>query len=121
MSDVLDKSEREENLDESLFCDDNDSVFSGEDILVDNDSNEYHEDITDMEYAELDNFEEPTINENTLTYKCPNCGAGLVYDAEKQSFVCNFCISEFAEEDLKNSEACPFLGQASYTFMIALR
>jgi DNA-directed RNA polymerase subunit RPC12/RpoP len=105
MSDVLDKSEREENLDESLFCDDNDSVFSGEDILVDNDSNEYHEDIPEMEYAELDIFEEPTTNENTLTYKCPNCGAGLVYDAEKQSFVCNFCISEFAEEDLKNSEA----------------
>lgn len=43
--------------------------------------------------------------ESALTYKCPNCGAGLVFDAEKQSFVCKFCISEFTEAELKNTEA----------------
>lgn len=42
---------------------------------------------------------------STLTYKCPNCGAGLVFDAEKQSFVCKFCISEFKEAELKKTEA----------------
>ena len=42
---------------------------------------------------------------STVTYKCPNCDAGLIFDAEKQSFVCEFCISEFKEEELldKNS------------------
>ncbi len=47
----------------------------------------------------------PKTNESTVTYKCPNCGAGLIYDAEKHSFVCKFCISEFKEEDLEDSEA----------------
>ncbi len=57
------------------------------------------------EYAEFDYFDEEAINENTVTYKCPNCGAGLVYDAEKQMFVCKFCISEFVEADLNNEKA----------------
>ena len=43
--------------------------------------------------------------ESALTYKCPNCDAGLIYDAEKQSFVCKFCISEFKEEELKDTDA----------------
>ena len=42
---------------------------------------------------------------STMTYKCPNCDAGLLFDAEKQSFVCEFCISEFKEEELKDSGA----------------
>ena len=41
----------------------------------------------------------------TITYKCPNCDAGLIFDAEKQSFVCEFCISEFKEEDLAKTDA----------------
>lgn len=42
----------------------------------------------------------------TLTYQCPNCGAGLSFDAEKQKFACEFCLSEFTEEEAKaaNSE-----------------
>ena len=42
----------------------------------------------------------------TLTYQCPNCGAGLAFDAEKQKFACEFCLSEFTEEEAKaaNSE-----------------
>lgn len=42
---------------------------------------------------------------STVTYKCPNCDAGLIFDAQKQSFVCEFCISEFKEEELSTSEA----------------
>ena len=37
----------------------------------------------------------------TLTYQCPNCGAGLAFDAEKQKFCCEFCLSEFTEEEAK--------------------
>ena len=39
---------------------------------------------------------------NTIvTYQCPNCGAGLPYNAEKLKFVCEFCLSEFSEEEVK--------------------
>ena len=41
----------------------------------------------------------------TVTYKCPNCGAGLLFNAEKQSFCCDFCISSFTEEELLGSGA----------------
>ena len=37
----------------------------------------------------------------TVTYQCPNCGAGLLFDAEKQKFCCEFCLSEFTEEEAK--------------------
>ena len=43
--------------------------------------------------------------DGTVTYKCPNCDAGLLFDPEKQKFVCEFCISEFTEEELGNTEA----------------
>lgn len=43
--------------------------------------------------------------DSTVTYKCPNCDAGLLFDAEKQSFVCEFCLSSFKEEDLVGEEA----------------
>ena len=43
--------------------------------------------------------------DSTLTYKCPNCDAGLVFDAEKQSFVCDFCMSSFTEEELAKTAA----------------
>ena len=49
---------------------------------------------------------------STLTYKCPNCGAGLLFDAEKQSFVCEFCISSFSEEELKETDAAEKAEQA---------
>ncbi len=37
--------------------------------------------------------------EQTLVYQCPNCGAGLEFDAEKQLFCCEFCLSEFTEAE----------------------
>ena len=36
----------------------------------------------------------------TVTYKCPNCDAGLIFNAEEQKFSCEFCLSHFAEEEL---------------------
>ena len=103
MNDALDRAEREGSFDESLFYGNYDSNAPKEDFSADN--TEYHEDIPEMEYADLDYFEEETPNENILTYKCPNCGAGLVYDAKKQTFVCEFCISSFTESELKKTDA----------------
>ncbi|MBQ9132187.1 MAG: TFIIB-type zinc ribbon-containing protein [Clostridia bacterium] len=40
----------------------------------------------------------------TVTYQCPNCGAGLAFDAEKQLFACEFCLSEFPEADLEGKD-----------------
>ncbi len=34
-----------------------------------------------------------------VQYKCPACGAGLKFDAEKQDFTCEYCDSVFKEED----------------------
>ena len=44
--------------------------------------------------------------EQTVTYQCPNCGAGLTFDAQKQLFACEFCLSEFTREQVleANSE-----------------
>lgn len=36
----------------------------------------------------------------SITYQCPNCGAGLAFDAEKQNFSCEFCLSEFDEGEV---------------------
>jgi predicted outer membrane repeat protein len=38
--------------------------------------------------------------ESTVIYKCPNCDAGLLFNAEKQCFCCDFCMSEFSESEL---------------------
>ncbi len=43
--------------------------------------------------------------ESTVTYQCPNCGAGLNFDPEKQKFACEFCLSDFTEDELKNTDA----------------
>lgn len=36
---------------------------------------------------------------DAVQYKCPNCGGGLIFDAEKQDFICEYCDSVFKEED----------------------
>lgn len=41
--------------------------------------------------------------EATVTYKCPNCEAGLRFDAAKQTFSCEFCLSDFTEEELRST------------------
>lgn len=36
---------------------------------------------------------------DAVQYKCPACGAGLKFNADKQDFVCEYCDSVFKEED----------------------
>lgn len=38
--------------------------------------------------------------ETIITYKCPNCEAGLLFDATEQSFNCEFCLSKFTKDEL---------------------
>ena len=38
---------------------------------------------------------------SVITYKCPNCGGGLVFDPKSQQFKCEYCLSGFSEEELK--------------------
>ncbi len=44
------------------------------------------------------------MTETTLAYQCPNCGAGMSFDAEKQVFACEFCLSSFTEEEMKRQD-----------------
>lgn len=37
----------------------------------------------------------------TLSINCPNCGAELYFNADKQKLHCNFCDSEYTDEDLQ--------------------
>lgn len=43
-------------------------------------------------------------NTSTVTYQCPNCAAPLPFNAEKQKFACEFCLSEFTKEELAATE-----------------
>ena len=38
------------------------------------------------------------------SYKCPNCGGGLVFDPKTQKFKCEYCLSAFTEETLREME-----------------
>lgn len=40
----------------------------------------------------------------TLTFKCPNCGGGLIFDPATQKFACEYCISSFTEDEIKRDE-----------------
>jgi DNA-directed RNA polymerase subunit RPC12/RpoP len=44
------------------------------------------------------------MNSTVILY-CPNCGAGLTFDAQTQQFHCEFCLSDFKEEDLSATHA----------------
>lgn len=48
----------------------------------------------------------------TLTYKCPNCDAGLIFNADKQRFSCEFCFSDFTEDELLSSSSVQNAEQA---------
>lgn len=37
-----------------------------------------------------------------ITYHCPNCGGPLKFDPKKQNYACEFCLSEFTEEEAKD-------------------
>lgn len=40
----------------------------------------------------------------TVTYKCPNCGGGLMFDPAKQTYSCEYCLSDFTQETLDEME-----------------
>lgn len=37
----------------------------------------------------------------TITYKCPNCDGGLIFDPDSQKFKCEYCLSQYTEEELE--------------------
>lgn len=37
---------------------------------------------------------------SAITYKCPNCGGGLVFDPESGTYACEYCLSKFTQEEL---------------------
>ncbi len=39
----------------------------------------------------------------TVTYKCPNCDGGLLFDPESQKFHCEYCNSSFTREELEQA------------------
>lgn len=44
----------------------------------------------------------------TISYKCSSCGAGLHFNPELQKFKCEYCLSEFTEQELTlNTEEKP--------------
>ena len=40
-----------------------------------------------------------------VAYKCLSCGAGISFDAEKQKFACEYCLSEYTEAELLAANA----------------
>ena len=36
-----------------------------------------------------------------VTWKCPNCGGGLIFDPDSQKFACEYCLSQFSKEELE--------------------
>lgn len=41
----------------------------------------------------------------TVNYKCPNCGAPLKFNPDKQMFSCEFCMSDFTEQSVQQMYA----------------
>lgn len=37
---------------------------------------------------------------HAVTYSCPNCDAGLLFDPDEDCFSCEFCLSKFTKEEL---------------------
>lgn len=36
-----------------------------------------------------------------ITYKCPNCDGGLVFDPQSGKYACEYCLSKFTQEQLE--------------------
>ncbi|MFT4104950.1 MAG: TFIIB-type zinc ribbon-containing protein [Lacrimispora sp.] len=41
---------------------------------------------------------------DVLTYKCSNCGGPLKFDPEKQKYACEYCLSQFTQEEVASGE-----------------
>ncbi len=42
------------------------------------------------------------MSETAVAFNCPNCGAELEFDADKQKLCCEFCLSEYTEEEFSS-------------------
>lgn len=47
------------------------------------------------------------MENSAVSYKCPNCGGELVWNAEKQLFVCGWCNSDFPENEIRGKKNVP--------------
>ncbi len=45
------------------------------------------------------------MNSATVAYNCPNCGAELYFNADKQKLCCEFCLSEFTDDEIAATDA----------------
>jgi DNA-directed RNA polymerase subunit RPC12/RpoP len=46
-----------------------------------------------------------SISAVTVAYNCPNCGAELMFNADKQKLCCEFCESEFTNAEIESTNA----------------
>ena len=47
-----------------------------------------------------------------ITYKCPNCDGGLVFDPASQKYHCEYCLSDFTQEELERLSPEMKIGRA---------
>lgn len=48
--------------------------------------------------------ERNVMSMTTLAYNCPNCGAELYFNADKQKMCCEFCLSEYTDAEIKAAQ-----------------
>ncbi len=41
---------------------------------------------------------------SVITYKCPNCDGGLIFDPESGTYACEYCLSKFTQEEIDVKE-----------------
>lgn len=44
------------------------------------------------------------MDNSTVSYKCPNCGGELVFDADRQKFICGWCCSDFSADEISAAD-----------------
>lgn len=49
-----------------------------------------------------------------ITYKCPNCDGGLVFDPASQKYHCEYCLSDFTQEELERLSPEPNRREANH-------
>jgi DNA-directed RNA polymerase subunit RPC12/RpoP len=57
--------------------------------------------------------------DNVLAYKCPCCGAGLVFSEDKQKMMCEYCDNTFDPEAIKQYNEIPEEG-SSASFQVTM-
>lgn len=43
---------------------------------------------------------------SVITYKCPNCDGGLVFDPESGTYACEYCLSKFTQDEIETESQC---------------